>query len=92
MSASEWFGTITNPESIAAIGAAATALSGAIYAIGKTFIKLYKDVKSGKKTLLDAFKEGEEYGIKLAKEVEKLNLKPTEEKKGDKKAKKIVKG
>lgn len=88
MGASEWFGEITNPESIAAISAAATAISGALYAFGKVFIKLYKDVKSGKKTLLDAFKEGEEYGLKLAKEIKQLDEKLVEAKKSDKKSKK----
>lgn len=89
MSASEWFGEITNPESIAAISAAATAVSGIIYAFGKVFIKLYKDVKSGKKTLLDAFKEGFQKGqesvIQIESEIKKLDMNSLNKKKSDKK-------
>lgn len=90
MSASEWFGEITNPESIAAITAAATAISGIVYTFGRVFIKLYKDVKSGKKTLLDAFKEGFQKGqesvIQIESEIKKLDMDSLKKKKSDKKS------
>lgn len=88
MSASEWFGEITNPESIAAITAAATAFSGVVYAFGKVIIDLYKKWKSGKLTLVEAFKQGEEHILELQKKIKSLDIEKQEDKKGNKKFKK----
>lgn len=88
MSASEWFGEITNPESIAAITAAATAFSGVVYAFGKVIIDLYKKWKSGKLTLVEAFKQGEEHILELQKKIKSLDTEKTDDKKGNKKFKK----
>lgn len=88
MSASEWFGEITNPESIAAITAAATAFSGVVYAFGKVIIDLYKKWKSGKLTLVEAFKQGEEHILELQKKIKSLDAEKTDDKKGNKKFKK----
>lgn len=87
MGASEWFGEITNPESIAAITAAATAFSGVLYAFGKVIIDLYKKWKSGKLTLVEAFKQGEEHILELQKKIEALKYSKQEDEKSDKKFK-----